>query len=190
MTGGCRRIVLALALPAALLPACRSDEGVTVIPRSDLPASIYAPSPTPTPPATIPESGLIYLAEGGRLAPAGRHLERNASSLAEALLLTLLSVAEARTAIPPDTRLLGVGVVGGVATVDLSQEFEQGGPASTLALRVAQIVYTVTEDDSVRRVLILIEGESPPIVAGDARTIIEGGRPVGRADYTQLGPTP
>ena len=54
-----------------------------------------------------------------------------------------------RPPIPAGTRYLGVEVSGGVATVDLSREFESGGGSLSMISRVAQVVFTVTRIDGI-----------------------------------------
>jgi germination protein M len=65
------------------------------------------------------------------------------------------------TEIPAGTRLLDLSIQGGVATVDLSEEFRSGGatPAS-LNLRLAQVVYTLTQFAAVDTVEFRIEGQA------------------------------
>lgn len=174
---------------ALLVAACRGSE-VTVIPAGDLPADVFAsPPPTPSPPteAQLPAVGTVYLVEEGRLVRTTRSLSQ-ASTLSEALMTALLeppAEGARRSAIPAATRLIEVEVTGGVATINLSQEFEQGGAGRSLALRVAQVVYTLTEDQRVQAVLFTIEGSPIPVVGASENLI---GRPVTRDDYAEFLP--
>ena len=77
--------------------------------------------------------------------------------------------------VPAGTQLLGLTVDNGVATVDLSSEFDGGGGADAVQTRLAQVVYTLTQFPSVKGVSIRIEGE------GDSNVL-------NRADYVQLLP--
>ena len=77
--------------------------------------------------------------------------------------------------VPAGTQLLGLTVDQGVATVDLSSEFDGGGGADAVQTRLAQVVYTLTQFPSVKGVSIRIEGE------GDSNVL-------NRADYVQLLP--
>src|SRR4051812_18060442 len=47
------------------------------------------------------------------------------------------------TVIPAGTQLLGLTIANGVATVDLSREFESGGGSASVLGRLAQVVYTL-----------------------------------------------
>lgn len=183
------RAATAVFLAGTALAGCRGP-AVTVIPESDLPGDVYAsPPPTPTNEPRLPATGSVYLVDAGRLAPLVRSLP-DASSLPEALLEALLQAPPEpeglTSAIPPDTRLIEVEVTGDVATVNLSQEFERGGAGRSLALRVAQVVFTLTEDAEVKSVLFTVEGQRAAVVGGDVRTTLE--RPVTRKDYARFAP--
>lgn len=185
----------------ALVVAACGRPGVTVIPASELPLDVYgAPVPAragadgaadafgapPSPAVEIPERGTIYVVRRGRLSPLEVPLPA-AGSLPESLLLALLAAEpeRGRTAIPPDTRLIAVSVENGVATVDLSEEFEQEASGERLALRVAQVVYTVTEAPQVSSVLFSVEGRMTAVIAGEDQVVA---RRVTRADYEAFAP--
>lgn len=188
-----RRLACALVALAALAPAC-AQRGVALVPGSELPEDVYH-SPPPTPTETVePEfpgrSGRIYLVRDGRLAAVRRRHLPPAPSLTEALLQGLLNGprgTEADTEIPPGTTLLDVAVAGGVATVDLSAEFEAGAPGPSLGLRAAQVVYTLFEDPKIRAVLFRVEGEATGVVGGDQR--VHHGL-VTKKDYARFAPSP
>ena len=177
-----RRVALLTGL--VLLTGCARDS-LTVLPQSELPGDIYGP-PSPTPTAELPRNGIVYLVKEGRLVPVKRPLQGVASSLPEALLLSLLQgpTSDTRTAIPSDTRFNEIEVVGAVARVDLSEEFERGG-SEELALRLAQVVYTVTEAPEVTAVSFSIDG-FPSAVADPQGNPLPGA--VTRADYEELAP--
>lgn len=181
-----------VAVPATclvLLTGCRGP-AVTIIPKSELPEDVYSPTPSPSP--TVGQeplrTGTVYMVRKGRLIGVSRKLP-SAPSESDALLAALLEGppegVRATSAIPPGTRAIDVGVVGTVATVNLSQEFMRGAARRTLAIRVAQIVYTLTEDPEVLSVVFAFEGTPAPVISGDER-VLE--RPVGRMDYARFAP--
>lgn len=176
---------LALAAATALAVAACEPATVTVIPESDLPQDVFG-SPSPGELEELPDRATVYFVRSRRLAPASRPLEE-AASLPEALLEALLSgpPGRFRTAIPAETRLISVDVREGVAWVDLSDEFERSAPGRILALRVAQVVYTVTEAPGVIAVRFSIEGVPKGVLAGEDRVVQ---RPVARGDYEQFDP--
>jgi germination protein M len=89
------------------------------------------------------------------------------------------------TAVPDGSQLLGLTIKDGVATVDLSSEFESGGGSASVLTRLGQVVYTLTQFPSVKSVLFQIEGKTVTVFGSEGVTL-DG--PVGRADYVQLLP--
>ena len=85
-----------------------------------------------------------------------------------------------RTAIPAGTRLLGVRISGGLATVDLSGRFEAGGGSASMFARLAQLTYTVTQFPTVTRVNLRIDGVPVKVFSREG---IELGRPLTRAQF-------
>lgn len=187
MTG--RPLAAVSAACIVLLTGCRGP-AVTVVPKSELPDDVYSPRPSPSPTVgqELLRTGTIYMVSKGRLIGVSRKLP-SAPSESEALLAALLEGppegVRATSAIPPGTRAIDVGVVGTVATVNLSQEFMRGAARRTLAIRVAQIVYTLTEDPEIVSVVFAFEGTPAPVISGDER-VLE--RPVGRMDYARFAP--
>ena len=84
------------------------------------------------------------------------------------------------TAIPEGTSLLGLSVDDGVATVDLSSEFDDGGGSAGMFARLAQVVFTVTRATGVGEVAFDIAGEPVTVFSSEG---IELNRPQTRADY-------
>lgn len=89
------------------------------------------------------------------------------------------------TAIPDGTRLLGVSVDGGVATVDLSGEFEGGGGSSGMFARLAQVVFTLTRVPDIGSVTFSVDGELVEIFSSEG-IVLDG--PQEREDYYDLLP--
>jgi hypothetical protein len=89
------------------------------------------------------------------------------------------------TVIPDGSQLLGLSIKDGVATVDLSSEFESGGGSASVLTRLGQVVYTLTQFPTVKSVVFQIEGETRSVF-GSEGVVLDG--PVGRSDYVQLLP--
>jgi spore germination protein GerM len=89
------------------------------------------------------------------------------------------------SAIPEGTTVLGVTVDGGVATVDLSGEFDDGGGSAGMFARLAQVVYTMTRLDDVDSVSFSIEGEPVTTFSSEG---IELDGPQTRDQYTDWLP--
>jgi hypothetical protein len=180
------RLAAVLALLALLTGACRS-EGLTLLQESDLPQDVYG-SPPPTPaqtPEELPDVGNIYLIKDDHLVRRQRQLQSGVvDSLPEALLLTLIQEqagGRTTTAIPPNTVVRGVEIDGPVAIVDLSSEFESAAPGEQQTLRIAQVVYTlIQEDTDIGAVRISIDGVPQQLKTPDL--------PVTRGDYRGVAP--
>ncbi|HEV2006555.1 MAG TPA: Gmad2 immunoglobulin-like domain-containing protein [Candidatus Limnocylindrales bacterium] len=83
------------------------------------------------------------------------------------------------TRVPEGTRFLGLQISNGVATVNLSSEFEAGGDSLSVAGRIAQVVYTLTQFPTVNGVRFEFDGVPP-------KGVFIGG--FTRADYTAFLP--
>ena len=90
------------------------------------------------------------------------------------------------SAIPAGSRLLGITIKNGVATVDLSTEFDSGGGTASMQYRLAQVVYTVTQFTSVKSVVFQIEGQTVTVF-GSEGIVLDG--PQARADYEEQLPS-
>jgi hypothetical protein len=89
------------------------------------------------------------------------------------------------SAVPVGVTLLGVTIADGVATVDLSEEFESGGGSFSMGARLAQVVYTLTQFPTIETVLFTLEGEPVDVFGGEGLIL---DHPVGRADFEEFTP--
>ena len=89
------------------------------------------------------------------------------------------------SAVPGGTRLLGIAIRNGIATVDLTSEFQSGGGSRSMQLRLGQIVYTLTQFPTVQKVRFLLDG-TPVNVFSSGGIVLD--HPVGRAEYINLVP--
>lgn len=174
----------------AFLASCRGPE-VTLIPESELPQDVYGePVTRANPPGGIPEEGVVYLVKEGRLEEVRRSLPP-ARSLPEALLLALLeggaiSGTDLDTAIPRNTRLISLRVEQDIAIVDLSGEFDSGATGVPQLLRLAQVVYTLTQEQTgIIELIFFVEGEQRGVVIGSGIVVTS---PVGREHYERFAP--
>jgi len=84
------------------------------------------------------------------------------------------------TTVPDGTRLLGLTIDKGVATVNLSKEFESGGGSASILGRLAQVVYTLTQFSTVDTVLFQLDGKPVTVFSSEGVVLDHA---VGRADY-------
>ena len=160
-------------------------------------AETPVPSPTPT---EAPASGTkivrAYFWLGGlpdadglvavlREVPA----TRSVATAAVNALLAGPSDAEAKrnitSAVPDGSQLLGLSIEDGVATIDLSSEFETGGGSDSILTRLGQMVYTLTQFPTVKSVVFKIEGEVKTVFSSEGVSL---DKPATRADYVDLLP--
>jgi Immunoglobulin-like domain of bacterial spore germination/Sporulation and spore germination len=71
-----------------------------------------------------------------------------------------------RSRIPATTTVHGVRIAAGIATVDLSSSFESAASPSAMPLRIAQVVYTLTQFPTVTGVRFAIDGQGVTVVGG------------------------
>jgi germination protein M len=164
------------------------------------------PGTDPTEPATDEADQttavtLYYLAPGGehpgRAGPFLVAVERRIPATQRIALATLRElfegpragdealVAGVSTAIPSAALVLDVAIVDGLATVDLSREFESGGGSFSMFARLAQVVYTVSQWPTVDEVAFELDGQPVTVFSGEG-IVLDG--PVSRADYHDLLP--
>jgi hypothetical protein len=91
-----------------------------------------------------------------------------------------------RSAVPDGTQLLDLEIADGVARVDLTSEFESGGGSASMQMRLAQVVYTITQFPTVKGVVFSLDGEPIDVLGGEG-IIID--HPLSRRDYADLLPT-
>jgi germination protein M len=90
------------------------------------------------------------------------------------------------SAVPDGTQLLGLTIADGIARVDLTSEFESGGGSASMQMRLAQVVYTITQFPTVKGVVFSLDGEPIEVLGGEG-IIID--HPLTRRDYADLLPT-
>lgn len=163
--------------PAPAGAARAASPSASPTPQPPSPKAAKGPSPQPSPSTPQPAAGhvsvqvwfdrngkLLITSRTGASTPAVAHL-------AMTELLAGPSPAErtagVSTVIPASTRLLDVGISGGTATVDLSGAFESGASSATMNMRIAQVVFTLTQFSTVRNVRFAIDGQPRTTVGGE-----------------------
>lgn len=185
--------------PPDMTPEPSVDPSPTT-PPSQSPGGSPAPTAKPTPiPTNAPADTIVIRAyfvldgdvgvEG--LVPTLREVPET-TAVARAAMETLLrgeiltQYDRLATAIPDGTRLLGLTIRDGIATVDLSREFESGGGSASAFYRLGQVVYTLTQFPTVRSVLFQVEGTTVTTF-GSEGIVLEG--PQARDDFEDLLPS-
>jgi germination protein M len=89
------------------------------------------------------------------------------------------------TQIPDGTQLLGLIVDKGIATVDLTSEYESGGGTASMTMRLAQVVCTLDQFPTVKGVLFKLDGRPVDVLGGEGIVI---DHPLRCRDYRDLLP--
>jgi hypothetical protein len=187
-----------VVIGSALIAACGGSSGdgspqptatvtVTVGPSVE-----PSQSPSPSPSGAAEETTLrVYFLRGEKLGVAERRVPAT-SMPATAAVNGLLAgpTAEERaaglgSAVPKETRLLGLTIDGTTARVDLSGRFASGGGTLSMTARVAQVVYTLTQFRTVRSVEFLLDGTPVDALGGEGIVLAESQR---RSDWRSFEP--
>ena len=144
------------------------------------------PPSTTEPPQETRFVDIYFVKDGGYATSIARAVPATTDVAANAIraLIAGPTGAEAEaglsSAVPTDTLLLGITIRDGLATIDLSQEFEAGGGTFSMTARLAQVVYTVTQFPTVERVQFRLDGRPVTVFSSEGLLLEE---PVGRSDY-------
>ena len=203
LAAACSPATGALGTPAT--PPATSNPSVEV-PTADVTPDAASPTPTAQPTGSTTPSGgptatpdstpaptatvivRAYFLANEHLVPVLREIPRT-QAVATAAIRELLAGPNAReqvaspalvTTIPAGTQLLGLSITNGVATIDLSREYETGGGSASMFGRLSQVVYTLTQFSTVDGVLFKLDGQPVTIFGGEGLIL---DHPVGRADY-------
>lgn len=193
-------LVAALAVAAAACGGAAGDQGAGGLgtpspveesrtPRpTPEPESTGGSTPTPSPDGTVTYE--VWFTMGDRLFMTKR-TQAATEAVGRASIEALLAgpspeerEAGVGTQVPVGTEQLGIAIADGLATVDLTGDFEAGGGSASVIMRIAQVVYTVTQFPSVETVQFRIDGKDVPVIT-DHGILNE---PAGRADYADQLP--
>jgi hypothetical protein len=90
-----------------------------------------------------------------------------------------------QTQVPDGTQLLGLTIDKGIASVDLTSEYESGGGSASMTMRLGQVVFTLTQFPTVKGVQFSLDGEPIEVLGGEGIVI---DHPLTRKDYVDLLP--
>jgi hypothetical protein len=190
-----RQVILG-CLVAAACTACGSasavDEGTVPVPATSGGPVAPVSGGGSTSDAPVPTMQLqAWFVRDGLVSPVLVTVPRTQSVGRAATLAVLDGPTAAQqgdgltTLVPHGTRLLGLTVNGGTATADLSSEFEAPGDAGSVTSRLAQVVYTLTQFPTVKRVAFRIDGQPVTAFPGSGTPL---SRPQTRQDYADAVP--
>lgn len=133
----------------------------------------------------------VYFCRQEKICPASRVIPYTKEVGAAAMKALLEGPTQAEkeadvvTNIPEGTTFLGLTIENGVATVDLSKEYSSGGGSLSMMMRLAQVVFTLTQFPTVEGVTFKLDGKPIDVLGGEG-IIID--HPMTRADYEDLSP--
>jgi spore germination protein GerM len=87
------------------------------------------------------------------------------------------------TAVPADTRILRLAVDGDTVSLDLSAAFAQGGGTAAMMGRLYQVLYTITQPNSIRSIALYLEGQPLTVLGGEGIMV---DHPWHRAEHASL----
>ncbi|MCR4880564.1 MAG: GerMN domain-containing protein [bacterium] len=82
-------------------------------------------------------------------------------------------IAGVYSEIPPETKLLGIKEDKNSYTINISDDFEKGGGADSMKIRVKQLVTTATQAADGKDVYLEIEGKRVEYVGGEGIIILQ-----------------
>jgi germination protein M len=168
---------------------CGAEKAVSLGPAGGQTGTTAVTEPTGTVPTSV--SLEVWFLDGEQLVRQTRSHESTpfVATAAMNALLAGPTAAEAKaglaTSVPAGTKLLGISIKKGVATVDLTSQYQSGGGSLSMKARLAQVVYTLTQFPTVRAVLFHLDGEPVNVFSGEGIVL---DHPVGRKDYVDLLP--
>lgn len=186
--------------PADIPDATDDDEDAEAQPTE---TPVVDDDPTPVPPeedddaaaddeTTTSHEVLVYVVRGEEIGVASRAIAGTPQVATGSLneLMTGLTPYEhdlgLSTEIPEGSRLLDVALQDdGTLIVDLSADFESGGGSFSMQMRLAQVVFTATQFDTIDRVQIRIEGQDVEAIGGEGVMVDQ---PLTRDDFEDLSP--
>ena len=183
-------LVVALAAAACSAPV---DAGPQTLRAASLPDDLRGPAPSTTSTTLVAtgesEEVTVYFISGDRLSPEKRRISPpvTVTKVLEALFAGPNDAERLnglRTAISPDTTILGAPVESKIVTIDVSKNFAFGLPTEQI-LAFAQVVFTAVDVAGVTGVLFALNGKRQEVPQGDGSSTSV---PLGRASYSQVTP--
>ena len=189
------RPMMTLMVAMVVFAACSSpvDSGPKAIRTASIPEGLRSETSsttTTTGPTAESEEVTVYLiGQDQRLVPVKRRVTSPVT--VEKVLRKLFTppttaegVAGFRTAISPDTTVLGAQIENKIVTVDVSKVFAFG-PVDDQIRAYAQVVFSAVETGAVTGVLFAVNGRRLEVPAGDGSN---QSAPLGRGSYPEYTP--
>ena len=180
-----------LVLVGISIPACGGGPSATRSTTTTTTTTATSTTPTTATPRQVTIS--LYLLRGDKLGVSHRLISATPAGGTAALRALLAgpnateNAANLHSDIPTGTRLLGLSIAGGVATVDFDSTYGSGGGSLSMTARLAQVVYTLTQFPTVTTVRFEIDGQLVTVFGSEGILI---NHPMSRLDATIIGVVP
>jgi germination protein M len=197
-------VVLAMVAIVSFAAACGAGDGIgdggavsTTEPTETTVTEPPEDTTTTTPSNTTTTLGAdtttikVYFSKGEKICAATRVVPKTQEVGAASMKALLEGPTQAETEagmvsnVPDGTTFLGLQIEDGVATVDLSKEYASGGGSLSMFMRLAEVVFTLTQFPTVDGVNFKLDGETIDVLGGEG-IIID--HPQSRVDYEEMSP--
>jgi spore germination protein GerM len=189
------RLIVALLGTLLLAAACSApvDSGPKTLRAASLPEDLRAETSSTTtttaPTGESEEVTIYFIGSDQRLSPVKRLVSPpvTVEKVLEKLFAgptTAEGVSGLRTAISPDTTVLGAPIEARIAIVNVSKSFAFG-PVDDRIRAYAQVVFTAVDVGGVTGVLFSVNGHRQEVPAGDGSN---QSAPLGRGSYPEYTP--
>ena len=146
--------------------------------KPDIVQQTQQPNPADTRPVVPTEKATVYWLESSgtsfNLVPQGIQVQADINQRSEFLEAAFNSLLAGPTegsggssAIPKETKLLGIKAEGDEVRVNLSDDFQFGGGSAGMIGRVGQVVYTATALNPNAKVYLELNGEQIEVLGGE-----------------------
>ncbi|MCX8007639.1 MAG: GerMN domain-containing protein [Coriobacteriia bacterium] len=133
----------------------------------------------------------VYFPRGDKLGVVAREVPYTKAVATAALTEMLKGPSSVDAAygfhseVPAGTRLRSVSIRDRVATVDLTGQFDDGGGSLSMFMRLAQLVFTATQFETVDAVALKLDGRPVEVFSGEGIVL---DHPMRRADFEDVLP--
>jgi spore germination protein GerM len=199
-----KRLIVSAIVLGLLGAACAGTGAVRVSPLDENPSPTgskprpttsktptTSPSSTPSQTPTGTLTVQVWLTQGEHLFLATR-TQAATIAVGRAALTQLLQgptsaerAAGVGTTIPAGTELIDLNIQDGVATVNMNGTYDDGGGSLSMRMRLAEVVYTITQFASVQGVEFQLDGNAVDAFSGEGIVL---DHPQTRADFEDLLP--
>jgi sporulation and spore germination protein/immunoglobulin-like protein involved in spore germination len=180
----------ALALTAACASSTKTGQSPTTTPTT-APPPTTTPAPSTSLPTPMTMDVRVYFIHGDQIAVAHRTVTATQQTATAAMTELLAgpnatdSASGLATAIPAASRLLGINISGGLATVDLTGAFASGGGTASMTDRLAQVTFTLTQFATINGVVFHLDGKAVSVFSSEG-IILD--HPATRAGFESITP--